>query len=271
MPDVQNLISLFRLNVCNWLSKVGAYTVWRSLEKNLTFLCYEWHFSWSQLWGCLLLCFSLLLHRRESSWCRCLGMSLKAGWFLMGSAKLKPNPRASRNVCAQRCGSAQCIWGWKYDQFSRFKSAHTNLGSADFQLAVVLLVCQQSWLTVYGNWLFPGFTQFDWSQGCLQSCEGTWTLLVFTKQLSIVQNVHIVQSGVQPLQCLQHQFPMHLIFPCPCQAAVLGPDMAVPHCSHLRTSWQTGFHIYFGGWLVKASEGIQLWWFVLLHERSGLN
>lgn len=116
------------------------------------------------------------------------GAPLTEGWLLMGSAKLKLNPRASRNVCAQS-GSAQYIWGPKYDQFSSFKSAHTNLSSAGFQLTVVLLVCQQSWLTVNGSCLFPGFAQFDQSQSCLQSCEGPWILLMCTKQLSIVYKV----------------------------------------------------------------------------------
>lgn len=30
------------------------------------------------------------------------------------------------------------------------------------------------------------------------------------------------------MQCLQHRFHLHLVLLCPCQALVLGPDMAVP-------------------------------------------
>lgn len=95
------------------------------------------------------------------------GAPLKEVWLLMGSAKLKLNPRASRNVCAQRSSSAQYIWGQKYDQFSRFKSAYTNLSSTDCSpvgLSVVLTHSQWQLALprIYPVWLKPGLSAKLW-------------------------------------------------------------------------------------------------------------
>lgn len=182
MPDVQNLTSLFRLNIYNRLSKIAAYTMWRALETSSLFV----------LWMALFMKSALGLSLWLTFYSCCTGEKvLGTGAWGAFERRLAFNgiSKASRNVCTQRSGSAQYSWGWKYDQFSRFESAHINLSGPDFQLTVVLSVCQQSWLTVNGSWLFPGFTEFDWSQGCLQSCGGPWTLLMCTKQLSIVYKV----------------------------------------------------------------------------------
>lgn len=210
----------------------------------------------------LWLTFILLLHRRESTW-----VTFGRRLAFNGISKAEVQPKSQQKcLCTKKwkCSIYPRMETWPV--FKLYKAVYTDLSSADFQLTLVLSVCQQSWLVVNGSWLFPGFNQSDRSQGCLQSCGGPWTLLMCTKQLSIVYEI------VFSLAVLTAPIPS-------------APHLSMPLSSHSPGPWHGSatlqppedkadrlvsmYTLGTGQWrFQKEFSSGSLY---LLHERSGLN